>query len=382
MARLIATSTAPPRPPFDRAQAARRVGIVSLTVTVLLCALALSRYGALDFARMGEMFCCGSPTGSSGYDGQFALYIAAFGANATPFIDGPTLRYQRILYPVTARALALGNPGWAAYTLIAVNVIAHAVGAGLLGYLLGAVGKTHGIAVQRRLPWMALAFTFWFGGLIAVRLDLNEPLCMALALGAVVAYLDRRDRLTAALLILSTLTKEIGLVFAAGLALHAFFNGERARAVYLLAAPGIAFLAWWGVLYLTFGTLPTRYPAARNLLPVPFNGLFAESSPVEFAMLVFWLAAPTLMLTLAAAWRLIRHGFSLSGALMLAAGAWVMLMPDVSWVDPAAAYRVAIPLIPCGLLWMAEHAPRRVHWLFALWLTSLLVALITPGMWF
>jgi hypothetical protein len=38
--------------------------------------------------------------------------------------DVPAYRYQRILYPVAARALALGNADLVPWTLIIVNVIA------------------------------------------------------------------------------------------------------------------------------------------------------------------------------------------------------------------------------------------------------------------
>ncbi|MFN8527852.1 MAG: hypothetical protein U0670_04495 [Anaerolineae bacterium] len=363
-------------------RAALRMGILTLILTGALCLVALNKYGALDFARMGERFCCGVPDGSKGYDGQFALYIAAFGANATPLIDGATLRYQRILYPVIARALAFGSPTLAPYTLILVNVTAHAVGAALLTYLLLWISMRHGQRIRKTLPITVLAFTVWFGALMAVRLDLNEPLCIAFALTAVIAYTHQKDRLTAGLLIASTLTKEIGLVFAAALALHAFMNGERRRAVYLMFAPAFAFLAWWGVLYVTFGALPTQYPAARNLMPIPLNGLFAETDVPELVMLVIWLAIPTVILFAAAAWKAVRERqVSLGSALMLAAGAWVMLMPDVSWVDPVAAYRVAVPLVVCGLLFLAESYPRRVWWLFGLWLGSIVLMLIVPGMW-
>ncbi len=355
--------------------AALTIGGITLILTAALMILALVNYDPLDFARIGRQFCCGEPAETRGYDGQFALYIAAFGSEATPYLDGATLRYQRIVYPVTARVMAFGNPGYAPYTLILLNVIAHSLNAALLAYLIAKISRP-------RFAWAALAYSVWFGALIAVRLDLNEPLCLTFALGALIAYQDRRDRLTAMLLILSTLTKEIGLVFAAAIALHAVAGGDWRRALYLFAAPVIAFLAWWGVLYITFGTLPTRYPAAQNLLPIPFNGLFAEQNPLEFAFLVLWLAIPTLILFIAAAWQSIRRQITFGAALMLAAAAWVMLMPDVSWEDPAAAYRVAVPLIVCGLVYLAEQHPRRMGWAAWLWATSFLFLLMLPDTWF
>jgi hypothetical protein len=354
-------------------RASRRIGFITLVLTTILCGIALARYGALDFARLGSRFALGDPNGSSGYDGQFAYYIARDGANATPFLDGATLRYQRILYPVAARTLAFGSANLVPYTLVVVNIAAHTASVALCAYL---------IALRKQSAWWAISLAIWLGALHAVRLDLNEPLCIALALGGVVAYTHEHYRLTAFLLILSTLTKEIGLVFAAALAIHAFLNGRRGWSILIFAAPVLAFLAWWGVLYFTFDTLPTRYPAARNLRLIPFNGFFAEESPAEMIMLAIWLAIPALILFIAAVWRVLRsRRLSLGSALMLAGAAWVMFMPDVSWVDPVAAYRVGMPMVVCGLIFLAEHHSRWLKWTGALWGISVIVALITPGMW-
>lgn len=350
-----------------------RVGLVTFIFTCILCGIALHRYSALDFARIGTIFAYGEADGSRGYDGQFAYYIARDGANAVPYIDGATLRYQRILYPVLARALAIGNADLVPYTLIFINIVSHAVAVGACAYL---------ITRYKKSAWWALTLAIWVGMIHAVRLDLNEPLCIALALCAVVAYVNERFRLTLFLLILSTLTKEIGLVFAGALALHAFFNGKRGWSILIFAAPVIAFLTWWAVMYVTFDTLPTRYPAARNLRIIPFNGFFAEDSPPEMFMLALWLAIPTLILFIAATLKILRiRKIHLSSALMLAASAWVMFLPDVTWVDPVAAYRVATPLVACGLVFLAEHHARWLKWASAIWGLSFLVAMITPGMW-
>jgi len=355
------------------------VGVVTLIITTCLCLLALTRYGALDFARLGTYFCCDEPNGSTGYDGQFAFYIAAYGASATPLLDGATLRYQRIVYPMTARALAFGRADFTLYTLIGINITAHSVGAGLLAYLIAKKPAWRAKPLQMIIPF---GFSLYFGAMIAVRLDLNEPLCIALGLGAVVAYTHQRWRSTVVLLILSTLTKEIGLVFAVGLALYTFFNAPLGWAIYLVLPPAVAFLAWWGVLYITFDTLPTVYPAAQNIRLIPFNGLFAEETPVEFIMLMIWIALPTVILIGMALRRIVvTRALSLSTALVLVSAAWVAFMPDVTWVDPVAAYRVAVPIVVSGL-YFASDGKRGGALLFTiLWASSFMITLITPGVW-
>lgn len=351
------------------------VGLFTFAFISILCAFALrnSDDGALSFIRIGTRFAEFDPNGTVGYDGQFAYYIALYGADAVPYIDGPTLRYQRILYPLAARVLALGNPDLVPWTLIGVNVAAHSIGAALLTYLLVLYGVS---------PLAGLIYTFWVGAIFAVRLDLNELLCFALALGALVAYHHRRYRWTILLLMLSTITKELGLIFAAGIALHAFASGQRRWAVLFFASPLLLFLTWWGIMRLWFGTFPTIYPAAKFHL-IPLQGMFLEDSPVEFVLLAIWLGIPAVILFLAAlryVWR--RRSVPLGAALVLMGAGFVLLMPDISWDDPIAAYRVGMPLIITGVLFVAQCYPRRWLWLAALWIPAILVALMAPTLWF
>lgn len=352
------------------------IGLIVFGLTGLLCLIALANadWDPLAFATIGTRFSENDPAGTTGYDGQFVYYIARDGAESIPYLDGPTLRLQRILYPVVGRALALGSPEALPWVLIAVNLAAHSVGAGFVAYLA--------------LKWGAPAYTgliygLWIGAIYGVRLNLNEPLCMALALGAVVAYTRERWLLTAALLVLAALAKEIGLVFALGLALHALSQRELRRVLLIAGGPAIAFGLWWGILYLWFGTLPTVYPAATGIRFVPFNGVFAEHDPAELFFLILWLALPALILmalALRSAWR--GRRLTLGAALVIAGAGFVMFMPDVSWEDPLAAYRVGVPLIAGGLLFAAQHGPRRMFWLAGLWVPALLLALVTPTLFF
>jgi hypothetical protein len=356
-------------------QTALLVGLVTLLISGALCLIALHNadYNPLSFAKIGTQFAERDPEGTRGYDGQFAYYIARDGADAVPYVDGPTLHYQRVLYPVAARLLALGNPEVVPWTLILINLLAHSISAALVAYLLN---------TYRVSPWFALIYSLWLGELFAVRLDLNEPLFMVLALGAVVAYQHQRYRWTMFLLILSTLSKELGLVIAAGLALHAWFDSQRGTAIRIFLAPLLAFLAWWGVMRVWLGTLPTIYPAAKVHF-IPLQGMLTEDNPLELLFLAIWLGIPAVVLLFLALRTICRkRAIPLGAALMVVAAGWVLVMPDVSWQDPIAAYRVALPLVVCTLLFIAQSYPRRLPWLAALWLPSLLVVLMTPTLWF
>jgi hypothetical protein len=352
------------------------VGALTVVLYGALAALVVltQPQGVLAFAHIGTHFSEGDPNGTVGYDGQFAYFIARDGAAAEPLMDGATLRFQRILYPVAARALALGRADAVPWALVLLNVAGHGLACGLLAALIRQLGGQ---------PWSALVYTLWIGAIFALRFNLHEILCAALALGAVTAYVQGRWRWAVALLILATAAKEIGLLTALGLGLHAALARGRWRwAALLVGGPTLYFLIWWGVMRLWFGRLPLGYPAAK-LHVVPFEGMFSVLyDPLQFGMLLLWLGLPTVTLLAAALWAWRRLGrLTLSTALLLPTAGFVVAMPDVSWQDPVAAYRVAILIVPMGLLFVAEHCPERWRLLASVWMPAALVAFLVPGLW-
>lgn len=354
----------------------RRAVLVTLiigTLTLALCAVVLVRFNGdpLAFTLIGTRFSQGDPAGTTGYDGQFFYFIARDGMEASiPFLDGPTLRLQRIGYPILARIIGLGDPTGVAWAMLGINVIAQAVAAGMIAYLAGRMGGS---------PFIGLAYGLWIGGMYGVRLGLSEPLALALGIAAVLMYVRGRLGWTVGLLVLSTLTKEIGLVFAAALALHALAD-RRVRVGLLLGGlPVAVFAAWWAILYARFGTLPTIYPAARDIRFIPFSGLLAETDSAEFTLLVLWIVIPCLLIGLAALWKAIRtRRISLSIALTVCSVGFVAFMPGVSWDDPLAAYRIATPFVIAGALLLAHYRPRwRMVW-HILVLSPLLIVPLSP----
>jgi hypothetical protein len=348
------------------------VVIVTFFVMLILCGLVLlnAAGNARIFTAMGTLFTERDPNGTKGYDGQFAYYIARDGAQAILLIDAPTLRFQRILYPILSRVLALGSAELVPWTLLFINLAAHIAAAGLLAYLL---------VTYNAAPFSALIYSVWIGNIFAVRFDLNEPLCFALILGALVAYRHKRYLLTVIVLMLATITRETALVIAAALALHSFTHHRRRWAPLIFGGPALLFAVWWGIMRLWLGNFPTEYIGFTFL---PFQGMMMETEPLELLMLTLWLVIPTVILAVLALRQLVTYRRrSLSIWLMLAAAAFVMYIPGFSWVDPLAAYRVATPLVFAGLLFVGQFYPRRWLWLGGLWLPTLLLALIVPNMW-
>lgn len=352
---------------------------LTLIVSILLCGLVLvnSPDGPLTFALIGTRFSERNPDGTTGYDGQFAYFIARDGAAAVPYMDGATLRYQRIGYPLTARLVSLGSAVLVPWALLLVNIVGHTVATGLLGYLLARMGVS---------PYYALVYAFWVGCLFALRFDLNELLCYTYGLAAVVLYLRERYIWAILLLMLSTLTKELGLVIAGGLALHAFANRKIGWSFLIFGGPALLFLSWWGIMRLWFGNFPTIYPAAYTIRFFPLAGLFTVDRPVEFILLTIFLALPTVVLFimgLYTAYHQFRQHRTIDWtvALLLPSAAFVLFMPSVSWGDQVAAYRVALPIIPAGLLFLGQWYPKRLRLLAAVWLPATLILVLLPQLW-
>jgi hypothetical protein len=160
----------------------------------------------LALARLGTRFSQGDPNGTEGYDGQFVYYIArdprpqAVAAR----LDVPAYRYQRILLPLLARVLSFGNKDILPWVLALLGILAQAAGTWAVAEIL------HGWGVNR---WYALVYGLWAGSVLAVRLDLPEPLAYGLAATALLAGLHGRRPLSWFLYALALFAKEVVILF-------------------------------------------------------------------------------------------------------------------------------------------------------------------------
>src|ERR1700716_1997885 len=138
------------------------VGVVVLVIYgAWLVAFFVLGHNALDFTFRSPGFLNQSHASSvikpdpsvtsnaGAYDSQFFYYLALDPVNARYYMDANTYRYTRILYPMVARALGLGQPGLIPYTLILVNWLALAGGATALAAWLRR---------KRVSPWFALVY--------------------------------------------------------------------------------------------------------------------------------------------------------------------------------------------------------------------------------
>jgi hypothetical protein len=220
------------------------------------------------------------PADTAGNDGQWSYYLALDPANARYYMDFPAYRYTRIIYPMTARLLALGQPGAIPYTLILVNVLALAGGTWAIAAWLARKGYS---------AWLALLYGFYPGLFVVLQRDLTEALAYGLVATAIYLYdyggssVGRRMLWAGCLFALAGLTREVTMVFPALYGLAALLQDAgplwaRVRASWRQAAMllGVAFTPF--VLYKLFLLAWLGQTGARaDLVPslVPLGGLFA-----------------------------------------------------------------------------------------------------------
>jgi len=376
-----------------------RPWVVVLLLGLVYVALTLVRSGGdpLAFALVGSRYEAGDPQGTEGYDGQFSYFIARDPLGGWQHCDVPAYRYQRILYPLLAWALALGQPAAVGWTLIAVNLAA----------LVGGTWVTERLLTAHKVsPWYALVYGL-YGGLVAgLRLDLSEPLALGLMMGALWGWETRRGGdaergrrgdaergrrgdaergrrgegiWTAVWLALAALAKETSLVAAAGLGLHLLLERRWRAALTLTAVVGLPFLAWQGVLWAWLGRpgLGSGGAMATPFEVVPFAGL-ARVATVSWPAFWLLLAIEGPLFVLPTIWALVvslrdllrgrRHPWV---TILLAQAMALPFLPFSTWREPLAMARLAAGLVAATLLYGGlRRSPRLLRWSLV-WLVTL-----------
>ena len=243
---------------------------VTLLASTFLVAATIIRAGGdpLILARIGTRFSQGDPQGTEGYDGQFVYFIAL---NPDPqdvatYLDVPAYRYQRILLPLMARALSFGSLALLPWTIVLIGVLSLAGGTWALSELLAGWG------VNR---WYALVYGFWAGFMLALVVDLPEPLAYGFVVGGVLALERNRALLGWFLMGLAVFARETALLFVLAVLIAYLSQRDlrRASGLFLVGiAPYMAFQTW---LWLTFGQpgIASGGAMATPFEIIPYMGL-------------------------------------------------------------------------------------------------------------
>ena len=348
--------------------------VLLICLAYVLLTLARYNFDPEYFALIGTRYDPGLPDGRPGYDGQFAYQIARDPLNGWTKTDVPAYRYQRIVYPIMARVLALGNADLAPWTLIAVNIVALTAGVWLTEEIL------RHFQISR---WYALIYGLTAGTLGAVRLDLTEPLAYALAQAGVLLALKDRWRWAAVVLAVAALTKEMTLVVAAGIGWVYLFRRQWSRLLTFSAMVLLPFAAWQVVLWQWFGQpgLGSGGALATPFEIVPLRGLWslvfvnARVFLLLAAIMIPLAAIPALVSLWVAGRQLWRHVIDIPTTVLLFNALLVLITPQSTFREPLAMARYVVGLTAAVLTYAASRRSQRAlrySWLWAFTLALLL----------
>jgi hypothetical protein len=270
---------------------------------------------------------------NKGHDGQ-QFYVVArhpFDPEAgAPWLDNPSYRYRRILFPALAGRLAPAGGRNLVAALLAVSLAGVGLGAWALSRL-------------RDAPrWLPLLVAVTPGVVAALLLSLSDALATGLVLVAFVAAREQRWPLTLLTLMLAGLTRETTLLAALAIAFAPGLSGRWRAAIVTL--PVATLSAWMASVSLALGEDPGG--GATQQFALPFAGWLSSGDDAG-GLLIGVLSAALLIAGV------VRAGFwrPVQVYLVLLLVLDAMLADDVtsSWIDASRVVAPGVPLAAWAL---------------------------------
>lgn len=326
--------------------------------------------------ELGDGFEGGVPLGTEGYDGQFSYWIAVDPAPSRieTRLDVPAYRYQRILYPLLGRVLALGQARWIPWSLI---------GVGLASLWGGTYAAARFLERHNLSPWYALSYGLWVGLVAPVGIGLGEPLAYGLVAVGMLALSSERNLLAGLLLGLAAFAKETTLPFLAAAVLAELLNDRDRKAIAAFLVSTAGFVAWQVWLTAQFGSpgIASGGAMASAFEWIPYLGLLRIGS-VSLAALGLYLLIFGPSVVLPSLWGAIRSLSELRQGprdvylfALLFNSLLVMALPFSTFREPLGLVRLVDGLVLAVLLFAGSrrlHRPLR----YSLFWSGLLAMLI------
>ena len=321
--------------------------------------LAFNDIGRIMSSRVGD---ASEAVAVSGYDGQFYYFLARdpsvmtrciHSLRACP-IDANPLREERILYPATARIVALGNPDWLHFSLFFINFAAILITVLVVGALCVEAGASR---------WLGAAVGLFCGEMLGLFRDLADPYAAMWLVLAVYALRKNRPLWCAAAVAAAMLTREqfvvvLPLLFLPLLARRRWRT--LAAALLIALAP---FAAWQTAIRAIFGRWGFMGTVATTHgVTYPFHGLVQNAGRPEFGLTIAFVAVPILLtIAVALAW-LRRYGprALLDDPVPLVALVYCVLLTLTSfaeWEGMFNSARLVTPAVALGILLACRLAP-------------------------
>jgi hypothetical protein len=310
----------------------------------------------VELFEIGTRFSAGIEDGSPGYDGQFSFYIASDPdpREVVAKLDVPAYRYQRILYPLAARAMSFGAEAWLPWAFVIGGLLAHWGGTWAVARFL---------LDQSLNEWYAISYGLWVGLVAPIGLGLGEPLAYGLA--AIAWLLRSRDKvvLSALLFGLALFAKETTIVFLTAAILAELFGPRRSRALGAYLGAAAVFIAWQGWLWRTFGSpgLGSGGDMATPFEWIPFMGLLrigtVDLRTLGLYLLIFLptIVLPTIWSVVASAQSIIKGRSSAEAWSLLGNGIALMVLPFSTFREPLGLLRFASGLMLAVILFAASQ---------------------------
>ncbi len=279
---------------------------------------------------------------SAGYDGQFFYLISRDPFILTDlhqYLDNPSYRYQRVLYPALAALFSLGRVEAIPFMFLFINVISIVIGTAVVAKML---------RTQALSPWYALSYGLLSGMFLAVLRDLSGPLSSCFMVVALYYYSKERIPLCSLALALAILTRETTILVVPVLVFDSLILRRSPRRAVIAALPVLAFVGWQLYIGLRLGAVPTG--GGQHVFTYPLVGmihhvgevLFSPGRPPsERAYLVLVLLASWASLALAFR-EVMRSRNEISFGFLGFSFLPIMLSESV-WVEPWAYGRVLLP---------------------------------------
>ena len=316
------------------------------------------------------------------YDGHYSLQIGyrlfreeAQIPPAYPYPDDipSAYRWQRILYPLTARLFALNHPELLPWTLILLNLVA---------IILGTFATELLLRHYRVSIWYALVYGLYAGNLVALRSDMNEPLSQMFVMLAILAWVRQKHKWSFVWFALAILSKETALLFVAAYGLHSLQKRSWSNVVGLGTAV-VPYIAWQFLLYFWTGT--TGISSGQPFIWLPFGGwlMSARISVAGFiliSLLIIPIAViPTIGGFIISIRALLRRFFHPYVYAILLNAIFILFLPHLTFRESSAMIRVVQGLALSILLFGAMTQSQRILRYSVLWLFANVIVISGTG---
>jgi hypothetical protein len=273
-----------------------------------------------------------------------------------PLAQGVAYRFGRLLLPLFAWALALGNRRAIPWSLAVAFTISVAAWVTVTGEFVTRAGR------KRMRVWMVIVCPFsalWIGAPMIVA----EPLAAALVLLVYLLHSDGRDGEVKLFAAAALLARETTVIAFAPLIWRAWKN-EGIRGVERWLLVGVPYAAWSVWVLFRVGNFPLLDPASnrRAAFAPPFVGWletlqrpFDHGQPVGLAIGAVTIAAAIVVLVRTPPSRRLLAWAAVASAALIPCFGWSV------WEYPTEALRVMLPTHALLIVALCECRPWRRH---------------------